>query len=184
MRFQLALLLVAAAVLDPAAAARADAPSDRLAAYDDQAVGVRTIVPLGRDGATVDPAGSVKWDAFQGRDHHPIDEETFFRVVGREDLVRRSHHRAVLKKSLMAGGGLAIAGGALYALVTFLGNQGQPAVAPCASSATSCGTSPNRSPSPAWGLIGVGTGLASVLIGHALNPSPIGAAEADQLARE
>lgn len=184
MRWQVALLMSWGAVVGVAGVARAEGGSDRLAAYQDEAVGVRIIAPLGRDGSTADRGGTVSWDAFQGRDHHPIDEETFFRVVGREDLVRRFHHRAVLKKSLMAGGGVAIAGGALYALVTLLSNQGPTVLPPCPSSATSCGISPSHGPSPAWGLIGVGSGLASVLVGHLLNPSPIGAPEADRLARD
>ena len=164
-------------------AARAEAPADRVAADVVDAVGVRTIAPLGRDGRPVDRPAVPAWDAFQGRDHHPIDEETFFRVVGREDLVRRSQHRAILKKSLIAGGGVALAGGLMYSMVTALEGFAQPAAVACPSPGCAI-SSQSQGPSPAWGLLGIGAGLASMLVGHFLNPSPIGAAEADQLARD
>jgi hypothetical protein len=147
------------------------------AARGEEPVGVRTIVPLGRDGITVDHAATVTWDAFQGRDHHPIDDEAFFRIVGREDLARRYHRAAVVKKSLTVGGGALVAGGLLFSFVQFWTEHGAQPATECAS-----GCSASSRVSPAWGLAIAGTGLLSLLVGHAIDPTPIAAAEANRLA--
>ncbi len=160
-----------------AGVARAQTPDDRIAAYEDQAVGVRAITPLGSDQRPARPG----WDAFQGRDHHPIDPEIFLRIVGRDDLARRYRHEEILKKSLIAVGGTAAVAGLLYALVPYLilSRMGQPAV--------DCNGGNCSSSQPGisgWGLATAAAGLVTLLVGHTLNPSPIDAAEADRLARD
>lgn len=156
-----------------AGVARAQAPADRIAAYEDQAVGVRTITPLGSDQRPARP----DWDAFQGRDHHPIDPEIFLRIVGRDDLARRYRHKEILKKSLTAIGGTAAVAGLLYAVVPYLILR---------SSGGGCADGCS-SPQPGIGGAGLAiaaAGLVTLLVGHTLNPSPIDAAEADRLARD
>jgi len=158
--------------------ARAETGGDALAAYEDRAVGVRTIVPLGRDGVTLDRTGNVTWDAFHGRDHHPIDEEAFFRIVGGDDLATRYHRKAVVTRSLNISGGAAIAGGLIYSFFAFWYEH--PVSGP---SCLGCTVQPTG-PSPSWGLVAAGAGLASLVLGHTLSSSPIGAEEADRLARD
>jgi hypothetical protein len=156
------------------------ATADTTVQYERQAVGVRHVVPLGRDGSPRDtPEGArarAPWDAFQGLDHHPLDEETFFRIVGRDDLVRRFHRELVVKNSLLAGGGVLIVGGLSFA--TIMETSGRANAADIRP-----GYSP-PGPSPAWGLAAAGAGLVSLIVGHLLDPSPIGADEADRLARD
>ncbi|HVY40145.1 MAG TPA: hypothetical protein VHM31_19530 [Polyangia bacterium] len=154
--------------------ARAEVPEDRIAAYEDQAVGVRTITPLGSDQRPASP----DWDAFQGRDHHPIDPEIFLRIVGREDLARRYRHEEILKKSLMAVGGTATVVGLLYTIVPLLILNSSP-VGECADG---CSSRPYRI--SGWGLATAAAGVVTLLVGRTLNPSPIDAAEADRLARD
>ena len=158
-----------------------------MSAYDEQAVGVRN---LGRPSGELAPSGERpswmyaegKWDAFRGPDHHPIDEEAFFRIVGRNDLLRRYHHEAVVKKSLTIGGGSLVFGGLLFAAITSALRYGgaQPAIVceggPC--------TANRPGPSPVWGLAVAGAGVISVIAGHSLDPTPIDADQADALARD
>lgn len=188
---RLAWLLTLTAALSfaapSAAVAQAVQPEDGGAAYERQAIGVRHLIFPRRDGATVDSEGRLAydgtWDAFAGRDHHPIDEEAFFRIVGRDDLLRRYHREATVKKSLTVGGGALIFGGLLFAAVATELRYGgaQPAIA-CES--TGCPSADSRAPSPVWGLAMAGAGLVSVIVGHLLDPRPIDAGEADALARD
>jgi hypothetical protein len=187
---RLASLLTLTAALSFAApspaGAQTDQPEDAGAAYERQAIGVRHLVVPRRDGATSDGEGHLlydgKWDAFAGRDHHPIDEEAFFRIVGRDDLLRRYRREATVKKSLTFGGGALVFGGLLFAAVTAELRYGgaQPAIG---CEGTGCLSADSRAPSPVWGLAIAGTGLVSTIIGRLLDPTPIDAAQADALAR-
>jgi hypothetical protein len=123
------------------------------------------------------------WDAFQGRDHHPIDQETFFRIVGRDDLLRRYHSEAGAKKGLTVCGGTLVFGGLLFAAIATTlryGGGAQPAIG---CDGTNCPSASPRGPSPIWGLAIAGTGLVSLIVGRSLDPTPIDADEADRLAR-
>ena len=145
-----------------------------------QAVGVRNLTPLPTTERSALP--DTPWDAFQGRDHRPIDEEAFFRIVGRDDLLRRYHRKAVVKKSLAIGGGTLVFSGLVFAAIaTALRDGGaQPAIscegAPC--------TGNRPGPSPVWGLAIAGAGAVSLIVGHLLDPTPIDADQADALARD
>ena len=167
------------AALCASARAQTDPPPAPASAYEAQAIGVRNLTPLPTAERSVLPDNP--WDAFQGRDHHPIDEEAFFRIVGRDDLLRRYHHQAVVKKTLSIGGGTLVFGGLLFAAITAALTFGgaQPAIAcegpPCSA---------NRpGPSPIWGLTIAGAGVVSLIVGHSLDPAPIDADQADALAR-
>jgi hypothetical protein len=171
-----------------AASARAEAgsgagagtPEDR---YQMQALGVRDLTTVRRDGTAGDrqhwllPDGP--WDAFQGADHHPIDDEAFFRIVGREDLLRRYRHKSIVKKSLSYGGGALLAGGLLFAgaVAGLERNEDQN---------LHLGGAPPRSagPTPLWGLAVAGVGLAATIVGQVLDPRPIDADTAEALARD
>jgi hypothetical protein len=181
MRFVASLCLLVAVA--GSGVARAEASADRIAAYENESVGVRAIVPLSRGGTTADWAADHSWDAFQGGGHRPIDQEAFFRIVGREDLIRRFEHRTVVKKSLMAAGGVAMVAGALYSIATYLTADSRVTTAACPSPGCPA-SSQSTSANVTWGLFGIGAGLAAVMTGHYLDPSPISAAEADRLARE
>ncbi len=187
---RLASLLTLTAALSFAApspaAAQAVQPDGDGATYERQAVGVRHLVYLRRDGATSDSEGRLlydgKWDAFAGPDHHPIDEEAFFRIVGRDDLLRRYHRESTVKKSLTFGGGALIFGGLLFAAFATEPRYGgaQPAIAarpppvppPIPGLRAPSGASP--SPAPAWSR------PSSAIF---LDPTPIDADAADALAR-
>ena len=164
------------------ASARAETPppSAPASAYEVEAVGVRNLTPLPTAERSALP--DTPWDAFQGRDHHPIDEEAFFRIVGRDDLLRRYHREALVKKSLTIGGGSLVFGGLVFAAITTALRYGgaQPAIA-CEGS--SC-TSNHPGPSPVWGLAIAGAGAVSLIVGHLLDPTPIDAEQADALARD
>src|ERR1700689_5199264 len=112
-------------------AARAEwpLPPDSDSSYEAEAVGVRNLRPLPTPERAALP--DTPWDVFQGRDHHPIDEEAFFRIVGRDDLLHRYHREAVVKKSLTVGGGTLVFGGLLFAAITAVLRYGgaQPAIA-------------------------------------------------------
>ena len=156
-------------------------------AYEEQAIGVRSLAGAGRE---TPPSGdrpdwmyaAGKWDAFRGLDHHPISEEAFYRIVGRDDLLRRYHREALVKKSLMVGGGTLVFGGLVFAAIATAARWGgaQPAVG---CEGTNCLSANSRGPSPAWGLAAVGTGLVSLIVGRYLNPTPIDADQADSLGR-
>lgn len=147
-----------------------------------QALGVRDLTTVRRDGTAGDrqhwlfPDGP--WDAFQGADHHPIDDEAFFQIVGREDLLRRYQHKSIVKKSLSYGGGALLVGGLLFASVAaVLDKDGDQTLY--------LGSAPPRSgPSPVWGLAVAGAGLAAAIAGHVLDPRPIDADAAETLARD
>jgi hypothetical protein len=174
-------LTAVAATPTPARAQTAPA-SDAFAAYDEQAVGVRHLVVPRRDGSTTDAQGhlaySERWDAFTGSDHHPIDEAAFYRIVGRDDLLRRYQARVRIKTELGLGGGVLVMGGALFAMIAALERSsfGQPACIGCVSAPAG--------PSPSWGLAIAGTGLATLLVRGFINPTPIDADEADRMARD
>jgi hypothetical protein len=168
------------------ASSRARAETPLSANVDDKneenAIGVRDLSPLRRDGA-VGPRQSwmfadAQWDAFQGTDHHPIDEEMFFRIVGRDDLVRRYDHKSAVKKTLTYGGGALLVGGLVFAgtVASLNTNNNQNLYVG--------GSSPSSSVmSPVWGLAIAGAGLIAILVGHNLDPTPIDADQAGALAR-
>jgi len=163
--------------------ARGESPGDPIAAYERQAVGVRTIVPLALDGKTVDRAARPAWDVFQGPDNHPIDEKTFFRVVGREDLVRRYDHKLAVKRTLKVTGGIAIATGLTWSLVTLLSRPRWAASNNCNNPCTDTGAWPGWI-DPRLGLGLAAVGVVPYLIGAAIDPTPIDAQEASALARQ
>jgi hypothetical protein len=155
--------------------------------YEQQAVGVRNLTHLARAGSGRDRADAwadAPWDAFQGHDHHPIDEETFFRIVGRDDLLQRHHRKALVKSSLTYGGGALIVGGLVFAALSALSRAhfGGQAAGAC-TTPDFCDPKPSG-PSPYWGLGIAATGLVSIFVGHTITPTPIDADEADHLARD
>lgn len=178
-----AALLTVLVGLSASGIARADEPGDRIAAYERQSVGVRTIVPLALDGKTVDRAAKPAWDAFQGPDNRPIDERTFFRVVGREDLIRRYDHKLAVKSTLKVTGGIAIATGLTWSALTLLAHARTGGSVSCNNPCTDGGTWPGWI-SPLPGLALAAVGLVPYLIGSAIDPTPIDAQEAGTLARQ
>jgi hypothetical protein len=177
-------LLVAAAA---PASARAEAPApDPQAAYEQDAIGVRRLVYPLRDGRMADEQGHVRydghWDAFRGPDHHPIDQATFYRVVGREDLLARYQHEARIKKGVTIAGGALLLGGSIFA---FIAEMAAPTGGVYACPAQGCyGIQSPQGVSPIWGLAIAGAGLVGLVVGHYLDPTPIDADEADALARD
>lgn len=155
-------------------------PTAPASAYEEQAVGVRNLTPLTTAERSALP--DTPWDAFQGRDHHPIDEEAFFRIVGRDDLLGRYHRTAIVKKGLTIGGGALIFGGLIFAAISTSLRFGgaQPAIG-CVG--TDCSSASSRGPSPVWGLAIAGAGAVSLIVGQGVDPTPIDTEEADGLAR-
>jgi len=158
--------------------------------YEEQAVGVRS---LGGTNGQLPTSGERpswmyaqgKWDAFRGPDHHPISEEAFYRIVGREDLVFRYQHKAAIKTAVTVAGGALILGSLIFAEIAHLQEQSGGYYAPaypCPS--PGCSPSDHSSVSPRWGLAIAGAGLVGLIVGHYLNPAPIDASEADGLARD
>jgi hypothetical protein len=155
------------------------------ASYDEQAVGVRS---LGSANPDMPPSGERpawlhaegKWDAFRGPDHHPISEEAFYRIVGREDLLFRYQHRAAIKKAAMVSGGALLVGGLIFAAIADLPRG--TGVYACPS--PGCTPADHSGVSPGWGLAIAGTGLVGLVVGHYLNPTTISAGEADAIARD
>jgi hypothetical protein len=95
MRFASPLVgLSAFAALCGSAHAQTPSPPAPAGTYDEQAIGVRNLGAANRE---TPPSGERpdwmyaegKWDAFRGPDHHPITQEAFYRIVGREDLLFR-----------------------------------------------------------------------------------------------
>jgi hypothetical protein len=80
--------------------------------YGEHAVGVVDRRPAFRDTFFSGPT----WEAFTLKDHHVIEQESFLRLAGRDDLARRQHRRTVLKTSLSVGGWSLLASGSVYAL--------------------------------------------------------------------
>ena len=159
-------------------------------AYDEQAVGVRNLGSANREEP---PSGERpgwmyaggKWDAFRGPDHHPISEEAFYRIVGREDLLFRYQHRAAIKTAVTVSGGALILGGVIFAGIADLlreQNNVYPAASACPS--PGCPLPDHPGVSPRWGLAIAGAGLVGLIVGHYLNPTPVSAGEADALARD
>src|SRR5450631_1211413 len=155
-------------------------PTAPASAYEEQSVGVRNLTPLTTAERSALP--DAPWDAFQGRDHHPIDEEAFFRIVGRDDLLGRYHRKAIVKKGLRIGGGALIFSGLIFAAISTSLRFGgaQPAIG-CVG--TDCSSANSRGPSPVWGLAIAGAGAVSLIVGHGVAPTPIDTEEADGLAR-
>jgi hypothetical protein len=158
--------------------------------YEEQAIGVRS---LGGANGEVSQSGERpswlyaegKWDAFRGPDHHPISEEAFYRIVGREDLLFRYQHKAAIKTAVTVAGGALILGSLIFAEIAHLQEQsgGYTASAyPCPS--PGCSPSEHSSVSPRWGLAIAGAGVVGLIVGHYLNPTPVNAGEADALARD
>jgi hypothetical protein len=178
-------LLVATAA--PAGARGEEAPSpDRQAAYEQESIGVRRLVYPLRDGRMADEQGHVRydghWDAFRGPDHHPIDEATFYRVVGREDLLARYQHQARIKKGVTVAGGALLLSGSIFAFIAEMAARtGGDYTCPAQGCA---GVQSSQGVSPVWGVAIAGAGLVSLVVGHFLDPTPIDADEADALARD
>ncbi len=186
MRLASFLVLTAAVAAAPLARAQSAPAPDAQVAYEQEAIGVRSLVYPLRDGRMADEQGRVRydgrWDAFHGPDHHPIDQAAFYRIVGRDDLLTRYEHRARVKVGVSVGGGVLLLGGTLLATVAQMMRQSQ-GVVDCAS--PGCGpVSSSQGISPAWGLAVAGTGLVGLVVAHYLDPTPIGADEADRLARD
>jgi hypothetical protein len=192
MRFASFLLgLSFSAALCGSAHAQTPSPPAPTSAYDEQAVGVRSLGAANRE---TPPSGERpdwmyaegRWDAFRGPDHHPISQETFYRIVGREDLLFRYQNRAAIKTAVTVSGGALILGGLIFAAIADLENNRNnlyyASAYPCPS--PGCAPSDHSSVSPTWGLAIAGTGLVGLIVGHYLNPTPVNAGEADALARD
>lgn len=63
------------------------------------------------------PNAGSRWDAFQGADHHPIDDETFYRIIGRDNLVRAERQRTAVKLTLTIRGWTLIGGGSRLSII-------------------------------------------------------------------
>jgi hypothetical protein len=177
---RLASFFVLAAVVMAPPALRAQSIPDAETAYAQQTLGVRHLVYPLRDGTTVDERGQVRydgrWDAFQGPDHHPIDEASFFRTVGREDLLTRHQRWSAVKRGLGASRWVLVVGGAMAIVIGSARGLGQPA-------ATGQDSSSQRT-LKLTGLALIGGGVVSLLLSHFIDPTPVGADEADRLARD
>jgi hypothetical protein len=190
MRLALSLVgLSFSGALCASAHAQATPPAAPASAYEEQAIGIRS---LGGTSGELAPSGERpswlyadgKWDAFRGPDHHPISEEAFYRIVGREDLLFRYQHKAAIKTAMTVSGGALILGGLLFAGIADMENRNNlyPATAACPS--PGCPPSDHSGVSPAWGLAIAGAGLLDLIVGRYLNPTPVNAGEADALARD
>ena len=178
------------AALCASAHAQMAPPAAPASAYDEQAVGVRS---LGGTRGEVPPSGERpswmyaegKWDAFRGPDHHPINQETFYRIVGREDLLFRYQNKAAIKTAVTVSSGALTLGGLIFAAVAALprGNAVYAAASACPSS-SACSPSGQSGVSPGWGLAIAGAGLVGLIVGHYIDPTPVNAGEADALARD
>lgn len=170
--------------------AQAAPPAASASAYDEEAVGVRSLGSANRD---IPPSGERpnwmyadgKWDAFRGPDHHPISQEAFYRIVGREDLLFRYQNKAAIKTAVTVSSGALTLGGLIFAAIAGLprGNAVYAASSACPSS-SACSPSGQSGVSPGWGLAMAGAGLAGLIVGHYIDPTPINAGEADALARD
>jgi hypothetical protein len=170
--------------------AQTPSPPAPASAYDEQAVGVRNLGAANRE---TPPAGERpdwryaegKWDAFRGPDHHPISQEAFYRIVGRQDLLFRYQNRAAIKTAVTVSGGALILGGLIFAEIAhFQARSGgyYASAYPCPS--PGCSSSDHSSVSPGWGLAIAAAGLVGLIVGHYLDPTPVNAGEADALARD
>jgi hypothetical protein len=171
----------------PATAPASAAPAN---AYEEQAIGVRNLGSANREMAQSGERpewvyADRKWDAFRGPDHHPINQEAFYRIVGRQDLLFRYQNQAAIKTAVTVSSGALTLGGLIFAAIAALpkGNAVYAsAYSPCPS--PGCPPSDHSSVSPSWGLAIAGAGLVGLIVGHYLNPTPINAGEADALARD
>jgi hypothetical protein len=178
-----------AALCGPAHA-QTPSPPAPTSAYGEQAVGVRSLGAANREAP---PSGERpdwmyaegKWDAFRGPDHHPISQEAFYRIVGREDLLFRYQNRAAIKTAVTVSSGALVLGGLIFAAIADLpkGNAVYASAYPCPSS-SACSPSGQSGVSPGWGLAIAGAGLVGLIVGRYLDPTPINAGEADALARD
>ena len=193
MRLTLSLSLVGlsfSAALCASAHAQEPPPAAPASAYDEQAIGVRS---LGGTGGELAPSSERpswiyaggKWDAFRGPDHHPISEEAFYRIVGREDLLFRYQNKAAIKTAVTVSSGALVLGGLIFAAIADLprGNAVYTAASACPSS-SGCSPSGQSGVSPGWGLAIAGAGLVGLIVGHYIDPTPVNASEADALARD
>ena len=185
---RLAWFAAVACIVAASASAHAQSapPLDARSGYAQQALGVRNLRLDGQDLSSAGDRqewmyGPGSWDAFRGLDHHPISEDAFYRIVGRDDLLRRYEHTARIKKGLAITGGALILGGAIFAAIAYL-RRAENSTPVCAT--PSCAASPLPGPSPNWGLAIAGSGVVSMIISQFINPSPIDAGEADRLARD
>jgi hypothetical protein len=185
MRFASLLVLTAVAAAPSAAHGQVPMPPHPAGSYEEQALGVRNLRLSGRDLSAAGDRqqwmyGPGTWDAFRGPDHHPISEEAFYRIVGRDDLLSRYEATMRVRKGLAFGGGTFVLGGAIFAMIAELrrssGAQPVCTAPPCTGPAL-------PGPSPKWGLAIAGTGLISLIVSGLIHPSPIDADEADALAR-
>lgn len=180
------LVLTAVAAAPSAAHSQPPTPLDTAGTYEEQAVGVRNLRLSGRDLSAAGDRqqwmyGPGTWDVFRGPDHHPISEEAFYRIVGRNDLLSRYEAKTRVRNGLAIAGGTFVVGGAIFAMIAELrrSSGAQPVCSgpPCASPAL-------PGPSPKWGLAIAGSGLISLIVSGLIHPSPIDADEADSLARD
>jgi hypothetical protein len=182
----LSLGLSLSAALCASAHAQTAPPTEPASAYDEQAVGVRSLGGASRE---LPPSGERPdwmyvdgtWDAFRGSDHHPISQEAFYRIVGRGDLLFRYQHKAAIKTTVTVSGGAVLLGGLIFAGIAALMERSDGYYA-CAS--PDCPPSGHSGVSPRWGLAIAGAGLVGLIIGHHLDPTPVNAGEADALARD
>jgi hypothetical protein len=183
MRLAWSFALLVAFAAAPDAYADEAPPPDALATYEQQALGVRNLHLAGRDlaadgGRQAWMYPDAPWDAFRGPDHHPISEEAFFRIVGRDDLLTRYRHEALFRHVLTASGGAALAGGLIFAWIEYLYRTEPPQISYPGS------PPPQPGISAKWGFAIAGAGLLTMIVSHHLDPTPIDAGEADRLARD
>jgi hypothetical protein len=183
------VVLSFSAAICASAHAQTARPTAPASTYEEQTVGVRS---LGGTSGELPTSGDRpswicadgKWDAFRGPDHHPISEEAFYRIVGREDLLFRHQHKEGVKTAMAVSGGALILGGLLFAEIAHVEQRNTLYPDTYACPSFGCSPADHSGVSPVWGLAIAGAGLVDLIVGHYLNPTPINAGEADALARD
>jgi hypothetical protein len=151
---------------EPGAEAAAVSPGPQASAqYVDHAVGVVDRRPAFRDTFFSGPT----WEAFLLKDHHVIDQESFLRLAGRDDLARRQHRRTTLKTTLTGAGWALIASGSLYALWD---------LNCCVGGATGSSGASRAETGATVGLVMAAVGFLTLSANSAISPEAVDASEA------
>ncbi len=123
---------------------------------------------------------------YQGRYRKRVDEEDFFREVGRNDLAESCQNRRIARWGLFGAGGAVVLGTAVYAIASATSSDGCNVPTSDPNFSEACVDRPGRAlqRGVTTALIGAAVGGGLILGGLFANPHPVEVDEVRRLADE
>jgi hypothetical protein len=153
--------------------------------YEQQYIGFDELVAVNMNSGTVVAQRTVP---YEGKFKKPLQGDTFYKKVGREDLVRAYQDKMGVKTAVAIVGGAAAVGGGILSVVSLNGLFARGEDCDFFSydyNACKARNEQRQDASTAWFLAGLGistVGLSTAVVALAINPHPVTPSEARELA--